>query len=152
MVLGDNNMSLTLCGADCEKCNFKENCAGCDNTCGKPFGKDCFIYNKIKKNGKENFNTFKRILADEINELNIDNMPKVNELYCLLGSFVNLEYTLSNGEKIKFLDDNAIYLGTQLEDANKKKCYGVVASEEFILVCSYGENGANPKLVMYKKR
>ena len=68
----------------------------------------------------------------------------------LPGSFVNLAYSLPSGETVKFLDDNATYLGSQLE--GETKCYGIVANMDFLLVCSYEENGENPELVVYKKR
>lgn len=74
----------------------------------------------------------------------------MENLNVLPGSFVNLAYSLPSGETVKFLDDNATYLGSQLE--GETKCYGIVANMDFLLVCSYGENGENPELVIYKKR
>ena len=54
---------------------------------------------------------------------------------------------------MKFLDDNATYLGNQLESLfGGDRCFGIVANMEFLLVCTYEENGANPELVVYKKR
>lgn len=35
-------------------------------------------------------------------------MPKITELCQLCGSFVNLEYALQNGEKVKLLDDTKL--------------------------------------------
>lgn len=32
-----------ICGADCNKCGFKENCAGCQETNGHPFGDSCML-------------------------------------------------------------------------------------------------------------
>ena len=32
------------------------------------------------------------------------------------------------------------------------RCFGVLANADFILVCTYGENGADPELLLYKKR
>ena len=61
-----------------------------------------------------------------------------------------MEYTLPNGEKAKLLDDKQTYLGSQLE--RETKCYGIAANMDFLLVCSYEENGENPELVIYKKR
>ena len=57
---------------------------------------------------------------------------------------------LYNGEKVKFLDDNQTYLGSQLE--GETKCYGIVGNMDLLLICSYEENGENPELVIYKKR
>ena len=103
--------------------------------------------------GEENFNLFKKQLIDELNALNIEGMPKVESLNALIGSFVNLEYTLPNGRAVKFLDDRATYLGTQLEcEFGGDRCFGVVANMDFLLVCTYDENGENPELVVYKKR
>ena len=32
------------------------------------------------------------------------------------------------------------------------RCFGVLANMDFILVCAYGEGGADPELLLYKKR
>ncbi len=104
-----------------------------------------------KLGDKEKFEEIKAQLISEFNTLlHIDGLPKVEDLNVLPGEFVNLEYTLPNGEKVKFLDDNATYLGNQLE--GESKCYGIVANMDFLLVCTYEENGENPELVMYRKR
>jgi len=112
-------------------------------------------YWKTYKNlaGAEEFAVFKAQLMDEINALQIEGMPKVETLNALVGGYVNLEYRLPNGTKVKFLDDGATYLGTQLEcDFGGERCFGVAANMDFILVCTYEENGENPELVIYKKR
>lgn len=31
-------------------------------------------------------------------------------------------------------------------------CFGVIANMDFILICSYEAEGANPELILYKKR
>ena len=101
--------------------------------------------------GKEKFEEFKVQLIHEFNTLlNIEGVPKVENLNVLPGEFVNIEYSLPNGEKVKFLDDKQTYLGSQLE--GETKCYGIVANMDFLLICSYEENGENPELVIYKKR
>ena len=70
-----------------------------------------------------------------------------------MGGYVNLEYTLPNGKTVKFLDDNATYLGYQLEsEFGGSRCFGIVANMDFILICTYEEGGENPELVIYKKR
>ena len=83
-------------------------------------------------------------------------MPQITELNPLNGMFVNLEYDLPNGQKVKFLDDGEIYLGTQVEsefnDGELIRCFGVVTNLDFILVCEYGPNGENPELIVYSKR
>lgn len=83
-------------------------------------------------------------------------MPKINELFPLNGSFVNLEYPLLNGGNVKFLNDDEIYLGNQVEcefnDGEVNRCFGLVANMNFLLVSEYGEDGINPKIVIYKRR
>lgn len=108
-------------------------------------------YDELSDDGK--FEEFKRNLVDEINTLNVEGMPKLTKLNALVGSFVNLEYRLPNGNTVKFLDDNTTYLGNQLEcEFGGERCFGVLANMDFILICTYGENGKNPELVIYKKR
>ncbi len=99
------------------------------------------------------FDAFKKQLIAEINELGIEGMPKVDKLNALVGSYVNLEYRLPGGAKVKFLDDNNTYLGNQLEpEFGGDRCFGVLANMDFIMVCTYGEGGLDPELVLYKKR
>ena len=103
--------------------------------------------------GEEQFEEFKKQLIDEFNALQIEGLPKVESLNVLSGSFINLEYTLPNGETVKFLDDGSTYLGNQLAcQFGGDRCFGIAANMEFLLVCTYEENGANPELVLYKKR
>ena len=103
--------------------------------------------------GKEEFDAFKKQLMDEINALEIEGMPKVEKLNALVGGYINLEYRLPNGQTVKFLDDSATYLGNQLECTfGGSRCFGVAANMDFILICTYEENGENPELLIYKKR
>ena len=103
--------------------------------------------------GAEKFEEFKQQLMDEINALQIEGMPKVEKLNALVGGYINLEYRLPNGTHIKFLDDAATYLGNQLEcEFGGDRCFGIAANMDFILVCTYEANGANPELIIYKKR
>ena len=103
--------------------------------------------------GDEKFDQFKRKLIEEINELHVEGMPELTSLNALVGGYVNLEYRLPNGAKIKFLDDEETYLGNQLEcKFSGDRCFGIVANMDFILVCAYEENGADPELIIYKKR
>ena len=139
----------TVCGANCEDCELYKNnkCKGCN--------KKCWIASYIEID-KNNFNTFKKELINEFNSLNIDGMPKINELYPLRGCFVNLEYSLPNNKKVKLLNDNESYLGTQVEcefnDKENKKCFGLLANMNFLLVCEYGEGGSDPEIIIYKRR
>ncbi len=148
----------SLCGADCSNCGFGKanNCKGCKETSGCPFGKQCFVAKYILTGGKENYVFFKKRLCDEINALNISGMPKIDDLTPLNGSFVNLSYPMPNGKNVKLLNDDDIYLGTQVEsefnDGSSIRCFGVVANMDFILISEYGPNGDNPELVLFKKR
>ena len=103
--------------------------------------------------GADKFEEFKKNLIKEINALHIDGMPEIESLNALVGGYINLEYRLPNGKLVKFLDDAATYLGTQVEcEFDDGVCFGVAANMDFILVCSYNENGQNPELIVYKKR
>ena len=108
-------------------------------------------YEQLGDNGE--FEEFKRKLIEEINNLNIEGMPKLEKLNALVGSYVNLEYTLPDGAKVKFLNDNTTYLGNQLEsELVEGLCFGVLANMDFILICTYEADGKNPELILYKKR
>ena len=108
-------------------------------------------YQELSDGGQ--FEAFKQRLIDEINALGIEGMPKVEKLNALVGRYVNLEYRLPSGMTVKFLDDNTTYLGNQLEsDLGGDRCFGVLANMDFILVCTYEKEGANPELLLYKKR
>ena len=148
----------SLCGADCTNCGYgkNNNCKGCKNTDGCPFGKQCFIAKYILTGGKDNYEIFKSQLIDEINQLDIPGMPKIEKLTPINGVYVNLTYRLPNGEQVQFLDNDDIYLGTTEESKFNNgeiiRCFGVVANMDFILICEYGPNGDNPELIIYKKR
>ena len=143
----------TICGANCDACSFKSGCAGCEATCGHPFGGPCVAAEYIKLGGKEAYAAFKRKLLEEINTLlQANGIPQAAALYELPGAFVNLPYPLPSGESVKLLNDTAVYLGAQIEAPDADICFGVVADTTFILLCSYGESGTNPELLVYKKR
>ena len=108
-------------------------------------------YEELSDDGQ--FEAFKKQLIGEINDLHIEGMPKVEKLNALVGKYVNLAYPLPGGASIKFLDDSTTYLGNQLEsELGGDRCFGVLANMDFILVCTYGEEGSDPELVLYKKR
>jgi len=108
-------------------------------------------YDELSDNGQ--FEAFKKQLIEEINSLHIEGMPEVTKLNALVGKFVNLEYRLPNGSVVKYLDDQKTYLGNQLEsEIADGLCFGVIASMDFILICTYEAEGANPELILYKKR
>lgn len=142
----------TICGIDCSGCGWKEACKGCAETDGHPFGGECVTAECYKAGGESCFIAYKNRLIEEFNALGISDMPTITTLCQLSGAYVNLEYTLPNGEKIKLLDDTNIYLGYQVEKENSERCYGLVADNNYLLVCEYGCNGAEAEIVVYKKR
>ena len=108
-------------------------------------------YEELSDNGQ--FEAFKQQLICEINDLNIPGLPKVKKLNALVGSYVNLAYRLPGGAEVKFLDDQATYLGNQLEsESGGDRCFGVLACMDFILICTYRTGGTDPELILYKKR
>ena len=143
----------------CQRCGMPIEDGTCDHTpdesdCAwcRGAGDFCKTYPEI--GGPRQFELFKQTLIHEFNTLlHVEGLPKVEELHVLPGHFVNMEYRLPSGNMVKFLDDNATYLGNQLECAfGGDRCFGIVAGLDFLLVCTYEENGANPELVVYKQR
>jgi len=108
-------------------------------------------YEELSDDGQ--FEAFKKRLIDEINNLHIEGMPKVDKLNALVGSYVNLAYRLPSGAQVKFLNDQTTYLGNQLKsEFGGDRCFGILANADFILICTYAEGGADPELLLYKKR
>ena len=108
-------------------------------------------YQELNDDGQ--FENFKEQLIREINDLQIEGLPRLEKLNALVGRFVNLEYRLPSGVNVKFLDDQITYLGNQLEpEFGGDRCFGVIANMDFIMVCTYEKDGKNPELVLYKKR
>ena len=108
-------------------------------------------YEELSDDGQ--FEAFKKQLIDEINDLHVEGMLKLEKLNALVGSYVNLPYRLPNGMNVKFLDDHTTYLGNQLEpEFGGNRCFGVLANMDFILICTYEAEGKDPELVIYKKR
>ena len=142
----------SFCGSSCcSECGRLSDCGGCEKTDGRPFGGECIAAKCVKAGGKAAFEEFKNQLIDEINALKIDGL-RVDNLNLLNGFYVNLEYPLANGLTVKFLEDNKVYLGNQIERSGCERCYGVVADETMIIVCEYGCMGENPVLLRYIKR
>lgn len=137
---------MTYCGENCcKECDRLLACGGCEQCQGHPFGGSCVA----ERNS--NFSELKQQLIEEINALGIGGLI-VDDLNLLTGAYVNLEYPLSNGTTVKFLNDKDIYLGNQIERHDSERCYGVIANEDFILICEYGCNGSDPEIVLYKRR
>lgn len=136
----------TYCGNDCcKECDRLSACGGCERCQGHPFGGSC-----VAERNK-GFPLLKCQLIGEINAFGIAGLA-VDDLNLLTGSYVNLPYPLANGSTVRFLIDDDIYLGNQVERADSDRCYGVVANEDFILVCEYGCNGSDPEIVLYTRR
>lgn len=143
---------ISLCGLDCcGSCDRREACGGCVATQGNPFGGTCLAAECVKKGGQEEFLALKATLVKEINSLGLKGL-QIEDLNLLNGFYVNLEYPLPNGETVKFLNDHNVYLGNQIEIPGSDRCYGVIADLEYLLVCTYGCNGADPEIILYKKR
>jgi len=103
--------------------------------------------------GASKFDEFKKVLIEEINELHIEGLPVVKELYPLVGSYVNIAYRLPGGENVRFLKNDKTYLGTQVECLfGGERCFGIVGDMEFILIATYEKDGVNPEIILYKHR
>lgn len=152
-------LTCQCCGMPLEDCNMSRETDGGFN---EEYCKWCYADGDYtldawkqygESGGKEEFEAFKAQLVNEFNALlRIVGVPGVTDLNVLPGEFINMEYTLPNGEKVKFLDDKQAYLGSQLEDGPGGRCIGIAANTDLLLVCSYEENGENPELLIYKKR
>ncbi|NLD60981.1 DUF3795 domain-containing protein [Candidatus Sumerlaeota bacterium] len=154
-------MGFSICGLDCAKCDYREACGGCAATEGRPFGADCILARCCHAGGHSTCDQCAdakpcRYIAetiDEFNELHVADMPKLTGLNALKGSIVNLEYTLPSGQAVKIFDDDRIILGNQVcKSDHSERCYGLAADENYLLVCEFGEGGADPEIVIYKRR
>lgn len=70
----------TICGIDCTRCGFKDNCRGCVKTNGYPFGGECVAAECYKAGGEDCFIAYKARLIDEFNALDIADMPQISTL------------------------------------------------------------------------
>ena len=139
---------LSLCGLDCcAACPQRAACGGCRETQGHPFGGTCVAAACVERGGMEAWESWKHAAMAELNALGIPDL-QIDSLVPLNGFYVNLEYRLPNGQAVKLLEDNKVYLGTQIERSGQERCYGVIADEAYLLVC----NGADPEIVCYKRR
>ena len=94
----------------------------------------------------------KQQLIDEVNALGIEGMPRIDNLFVLQGSFINMEYQL-NGNSVKVLDDKTNYWGNQVEkEGVEGRCFGIACDENYIFVSEYGKDGADAEIVVLKKR
>ena len=65
-----------------------------------------------------------------------------------------IDVCVKNMVNEKFTEEQArSYLRNQLEsEFGGDRCFGILASMDFILVCTYEKDGENPELLIYKKR
>ncbi len=152
-------MTASICGADCAACPSAGECGGCRETGGRPFrGGECILAACCRRRGQQDCApcgaacALKALLIEEFNALGIPDLPKVTDLNALPGAYINLPFTLPNGQTAKLLENEKIYLGNQVEKPGGGRCYGLAADGNFLLVCEYGAEGANPEIVLYKKR
>lgn len=143
---------LSICGVDCcSQCKRKEQCGGCTKVEGHPFGGRCIAAECIKKGGFKAFTDLKNTLIEEFNSLGIKDFH-ITDLNLLNGFYVNLEYKLPNGQAVKLIEDNNVYWGNQIEIPGSDRCYGLVADDKYLFLCEYGCGGADPEIIIYKKR
>lgn len=143
---------VSICGVDCcSECDRKDACGGCVKTQGRPFGGRCIAAECIKRGGFDEFHALKKALIAEFNGLGIKGL-QIEDLHLLNGFLVNLEYRLPNGQSVKLLEDNNVYWGNQIEIPGSDRCYGIAGDDTHLLVCEYGCGGAEPQIVLYKKR
>ena len=93
----------------------------------------------------------KEELIRQFNQLGIEDMAEVTQLNELKGDFINLEYTLPGGQTIKLWDDTNTYFGAEILKANSTRCYGLTADDHYLLVCEYGDGGADAEIVVFKR-
>ena len=141
-------MKKSICGVYCGRCELCGSCNGCAETDGQPFGAECVVAACCKK-GEAELDAFREKLIVAFRSLGIEEMQQVSELYALKGSFINLEYSLPSGQKVKFWDDNKIYLGSQLHKKGSDRCYGIAADETYLLVSEYGDGGTDAEIVVW---
>ena len=112
---------------------------------------ECAAATVAQTGGPEALAREKQAIIAELHALGIPGL-RLTDLNLLNGGYVNLTYPLPGGGMARFLRDNNVYWGNQIEVPGNERCYGVVANAQFLLVCTYGCNGADPELVCYRKR
>jgi len=135
---------------NCKECPSFAECGGCENCNAQPFNskEQCICARLINEKGFDGYQaTFKHII-DSINALGIDGLH-VDDMNVLPGSFLNLEYPLPSGGSVKYLNDDKTYFANQIETSSDR-CFGVVSDGTFLLVATYGSEGKDPKLILYK--
>ena len=58
----------------------------------------------------EKLSNLKSTLIEELNSLGIEGL-NITDLNLLNGTYINLEYNFPNGQRVKLLEDDKMYLG-----------------------------------------
>ena len=152
-------MTRSICGVDCSSCSLQETCGGCVSTNGRPFQGGCVVAQCCQQQGQSYCSgcpypscQLKEELLAAFRGSGIPELTGLADLNAVKGSFINLAYTLPNGETVKLLDDEKIYLGNQVPQKVPGRYYGLAADERGLLICEYGEHGDDAAVVFYKKR
>lgn len=69
-------------------------------------------------------NVQKQRLIAEVNALDIPQLA-ITDVTLLNGFYVNLAYLLPNGDAVKLLQDQSVYLGAQIAQPGSERFYGV---------------------------
>lgn len=148
-----------ICGIQCDNCDWKNDCAGCVPTGGRPFGGECVLAACGKKRGPDGCEAcedaacgLKSALIREFNALGIADMEPIRELYALRGATVNAEYALPGGQKVRVWDDDRVYLGNRERKKGTDRYYGLTGDERFLLVCECEFDGSDAEIVVFKRR
>ena len=109
-------------------------------------------YDELSDNGQ--FEEFKKQLMNEINDLHIDGLPRVDKLNALVGKYVNLEYQSAKWTKSKVLWMIRKLIWEIKWSLNSEETGVLVFWQIWILfiICTYEKDGENPELLIYKKR
>lgn len=109
-------MISSICGADCGQCGQRASCGGCAGTGGRPFGRPCMLAECARGRGQTSCEAcggacaLKAPVIAAFNALGIGDMAEVTDLNALQGSYINLTYTLPNGQTVRLLEDGKVYL------------------------------------------
>ena len=93
----------------------------------------------------------KENIMKQFQSLGIPELKGLTDLCELPGKFVNLEYRLPSGQTVKLLDDEKMYLGSEMHKTGSHRCYGLAADEHYLLVCEYGDGGTEAEIVVFKR-
>lgn len=140
----------TFFGADCTACSDYGKCGGCIGTEGRPFGAECAAA-RCARQGEGALDACRSKLIAALNALDIPDMEPVTSLNMLKGAYINLEYTLPGGQRVKFWNDEQIYFASQQHKTGSDRCYGVAADETWMLVSEYGCGGSDTEIVVFRR-